>query len=126
MAPAHGVYVPIRKRFSAKDSAVKLLVEERVFLIGTHKQHNMPQCNLGEETSLELLFFGFAGYDTTSAFFMIIRVKKVCMPEKHGTACNAKQFTHLDIASPIFQRFTVLLYTKSSNVDEARLELFLP
>ena len=44
--------------------------------------------------------------------------------------CNTKQFTHLDIASVIFsllQRFTVLLYTKSINVelaDEARMELF--
>ena len=42
----------------------------------------------------------------------------------------SKQFTHLDIASPIFsllQRFTVLLYTSSSNVklaDEARMKLF--
>ena len=67
-------------------------------------------------------------------FFVIIREKSLL--EKHETAsqipqyCNTKQFTHLDIASPFFsllQRFTVLLYIKSGNVelvDEARLELF--
>ena len=55
------------------------------------------------------------------------------LPRRISTAFTAialNPFTHLDISSPIFdllQRFTVLLYSKSSNVellDEARMELF--
>ena len=52
------------------------------------------------------------------------------LPRCFNIIYKAIHTSHLDIASPIFsllQRFNVLLYTKSSNVelvDEARLELF--
>ena len=93
--------------------------------------------NLGKERSLALPFFhSFTGCDTTSAFFR--RGKKMaseawkCFPDVSTafTAIALNPFTHLDTTSPIFsllQRFTILLYSKSSNVellDEARMELF--
>ena len=92
--------------------------------------------NLREERSLALPFFcSYTGCNTISAFLR--RGKKSaweawnCFSDV-STAFNtiaSKPLTHLEIA-PIFsllQRFTVLLYTKSSNVelvDEARMELF--
>ena len=93
--------------------------------------------NLGEEKSLALPFFhSFTGCDTTSSFFR--RGKKSawetwnCFPDVTTAFLTIalNPFTHVDLASPIFsllQRFTVLLYSKSSDIellDEARMDLF--
>ena len=91
---------------------------------------------LGQDKSLAMPFFhSFTGCDTTSGFFG--KGKKLaweawkCYPlvTRAFTHMALEPYIHLDTDSEyfrLFERFTVILYNKSSleSVNEARMELF--